>query len=465
MLCVPIVGPTRQDLKRQIAAAEATKGVHLLEFRADLWDELYYPHSILPVILTLRGKQPEAKRLLASSPAYIDLMHDTPLSFVEEIGREFPQVKRIISYHNYERTPEDLSVVLQQMRSLPAELYKIVCLATSSSDALRMVALSQKEPDLLAISMGERGQITRLLARPWSFAPLVCQEASALGQLTVEELYTIYGRDSLVEAPALYGLIGNPVTKSLSHLTHNRLMQKLGLSARYGKMVVDPEELPHFLRLAREVGWRGLSVTIPLKELVLPHLDEIDERARAIGAVNTILFSEGHLVGYNTDAAAALDAIESRFAVAGRRMVILGAGGAARAILYEAQQRGAEIVVLNRTAERAKSLAAERGIAYGTLDSLKQECLRGYDILVNATPDPMPVPEGQILPGSLVMETKTNPKMNPFLESAVARGCQIVYGYEMFVNQAVGQFALWFPGRAETAVMRRILEQEVVKHL
>ncbi len=465
MLCVPIVGPTRQEVERQIAAAEAAKGVQLLEFRADLWDEVYFPRSTLPVILTLRGKWNEARRFLASSPAYIDLMHDTPLTFVEEVGREFPRVKRIISYHNYEKTPENLSAALQQMRQLPAELYKVVCLANCSNDALRMVALSQNQPDLLAISMGERGQITRLLARPWSFAPLVSEEASALGQLTVEELHTIYGRDSLTETPTLYGLIGNPIAGSPSHLTHNRLMQQLGLTARYSKMVVDPQELPQFLELAKQVGWRGLSVTIPLKELVLPHLDQIDEKARAIGAVNTILFREGHLIGYNTDAAAALDAIESRLAVAGRRMVILGAGGAARAIVYEAQQRGADIVVLNRTVERAKSLAAERGVAYGDLESLQQECLHGYDILVNATPDPMPISAKQILPGSLVMETKIRPQMNPFLESAAQRGCQIVCGYEMFVNQAAEQFALWFPGCAATGALRRSLEQEVVKHL
>ncbi len=466
MICVPIVGPTQQEVTRQITAATA-EGAQLLEFRVDLWSGLFCPRELppLPVILTAGKKLEDIKRFFTFSPTYIDLTHDTPSAVVERVSREFPQAKRIVSYHNYEKTPEDLEAVLQQMRKLPAELYKMVCFANSSSDALRMVALSQKEPHLLAISMGERGQITRILAQPWTFAPLVREEASAPGQLTVQELKSIYGRDSLAMPPALYGLIGNPVESSLSHLTHNHLMQHLGLKARYCKMVVSLCELPHFLKLAKQVGWSGLSVTIPLKEAIVPLLDQLDEKARMIGSVNTVLFREGHATGYNTDAIGALDAIESRLAVHGKRMVVLGAGGAARAIVYEAKQRGADVVVLNRTLQRAKLLAEQWGLCFGELKALEQECHRGYDILVNATPDPIPVLAEQILPGSLVMETKNRPKINSFLENALKRDCQIICGYEMFVRQAVEQFALWFPGGATTNAMQQILMQETVKHL
>lgn len=406
----------------------------MIEFRFDLFESLDLAEVQRlrtkhgkPVIFTSRENE-QIWELAKLSPDYLDLDHRLHPSFVKKIATYFPHVKVILSYHNYEKTPDDLEGVLKMLKRTPAALYKICCHATASSDALRMVALSQKESQVIALCMGDKGILTRLLSTPWSYVAPSVDEKTADGQLTAEEcsLYNRQGKER-------YGLIGHNLAKRKSHLFHNRLMKELSLDALYLKIPLeDPEELPQFLSLCKKCELRGLSVTDPLKTHILSHLDIIDPQALTIGAVNTVVFRDQALFGFNTDGVAALDAIEKHGKVAGQKMTVVGAGGTGAAIAYEAHLRGAHVTLLNRTKERAQALAARFGIQSGGIEDLSSS-----DVLINTTPLKLPP------------------------TSSLSLDCDLLgsspFSLEMWVGQATRQYALWRPD-LNTLLIRKILE-------
>jgi 3-dehydroquinate dehydratase/shikimate dehydrogenase len=202
---------------------------------------------------------------------------------------------------------------------------------------------------------------------------------------------------------------------------------------------VKADELEEFLLNAQTFGIRGLSVTIPLKEKIVPFVDELDDATRQIGAVNTLLFKQGRIYGINTDGTGALDAIEKQVKVRGKKMVLIGAGGAARGIAFEAHRRGARIVILNRTLKRAADLATAVGGKAGGLGDVPFDA----DILVNCSPDPMPIDPIKIKSKTLVIDVVYSPRETAFLKEAESRGCNIVYGEEMYRNQAEEQLKFW----------------------
>ncbi|MFN0064985.1 MAG: type I 3-dehydroquinate dehydratase [Chlamydiales bacterium] len=382
---------------------EAAPG-EMLELRLD-----QIPHTLQelreltftkPVIFTLRSLE-NLEEYVALKPDYIDLPH--------HIAQPLPNL--LSSYHNFERTP-DLDSLLKQMRKTPARFYKIACQANSMDDAFRMLEFAEKQSDVLGISLGLHGKITRLFAKPWSY---VAHREARFGQY-------FYGKMPYLPKK-LYGLIGD-VTKSTSDQYHTKIP--------YLIMPITASELPRFMEQVKR-RFAGLSVTIPLKEEVMPYLDEIDQEAALIGAVNTIVNRDGLLVGYNTDGKGALDALGE---VQNKRITVIGAGGAAKAIVFEAVRRGAEVLILNRTAERAQELAAKWGCKAASLATHEP-----YDILVNTTSQTMPIAVEYIDPYTTVMDIQRVP--TKLVEEAKKRHCTIVEGQEMFVNQAKGQYALW----------------------
>ncbi len=485
MLCIPIIGPTLAKIESQVAQG-CCRG-DLLELRIDLFDDIdlkalkrLREAIAVPVIITLRkvdqggryrGSEEmrlrDIEQLADLLPEYLDLEYDVPPAFIDQIRREFPSIQLILSYHNFSLMPDDLEGVLHRMQRVARAIYKIACMAQSTNDALRMLLFVKEHPSVFGMAMGEVGQVSRILGpivgNPWGFAT-VNEEGSAPGQLSYEDLSQIYTVRRLNQKSAIYGLIGGSVALSLSDRTHNAVMRELEVNAVYVKMALRASELEEFFFLAKKIGFQGLSVTMPLKEAILPFLDEIEESAAEIGAVNTLVFREDKLIGYNTDGKGALDAIEERFLVAGKRVMVLGAGGAAKAIIYEAIKRGAYVTVLNRNLKRAEELAQKWPLKAATLESIAEEFQRGYDVLINATPDALPIDPCWIDPKSLVMESKTQPKMTSLLNHAEQLGCDLVFGYEMFVNQAVRQFELWFPGIGPSKV-RKILLCEALKRL
>ncbi len=430
MLCIPIVGPTLDLALEQILEAQACADI--LELRTDLFtfSELELLRSCLKLPYIVKGPT-----------------HGLSPTFVDGEGGE------ILSYHNFSHTPENLEEILQEMQKTPATYYKIATMAHSTLDSLRMLALMKAHPNLIGVCMGKKGEITRILGPvfgcPITYASLNPDWQSAPGQLTARELCETYRFRTLNSSTALYGLIGDPVDFSISHQSHNALLGRLGHNAVYVKMEIKKEELPEFFRLAKLLGFRGLSVTMPHKEQLLPFLNEYNP----LEAINTVHFYEGQVLGYNTDGKGALDALEERGFVQGKSLVILGAGGAAKAIAYEAKKRGTSVSILNRTEARALQLAKELEVKGGPL-SLLQEMQA--DIVINATPVGMPIDPAWLRGTELAMEIKTVPKETTFLKEAQKRGCACVFGYEMFINQAVGQFVIWGLGGSVAEIKKEI---------
>lgn len=256
---------------------------------------------------------------------------------------------------------------------------------------------------------------------------------------------------------ALLGLIGHPLDKSCSDRIHNAYCQTVGLPAYYGKASVTPNTLADFLEQAKVAGLTGLSVTMPLKEVILDYLDEIDPQAQSIGAVNTVLFKNGKAIGYNTDGIGAIKAIEQKLnqTLSGKRIVIIGAGGAAKAIAAESVKQGAHVTILNRTQAKAKQLATKLNCAYGPLTYLPEVLASGSDILVQATCVGMLrahslIPAPLLTSSTLVFDIIIQPAMTELLKNAQQQGCPILSGQAMWIHQALEQYKIWL---GDTAVL------------
>lgn len=479
MICAVISGPSIEEAKNQLLLAETDADI--VEWRLDHFANLDLQQlaplkrlTKLPSIFTLRAQRQGGKfqgtesarlhifeSMLVLNPSYVDLEFDVPLEFILRIRKDYPSIKIISSYHDFATMPEEQETLLSEMRQSNADLYKIAVKSSSTNDALKLLLFNRQHSEsLITVGMGEAGQITRILSpmcgNGLTYAKLDNTFGSAPGQLSISDL-NLYRYHALKPGTALLGLIGGNVERSFGHISHNAVMGDLGLDAVYIKMALKDGELKEFFELIKGLNVLGLSVTMPLKEIVFPFLDEIDPKAAAIGAVNTIHFKNGKAKGYNTDCLGAINALESVLSMKDKKMVVLGAGGAARAIAYEAKIRGVDVTILNRHPERALQLAEEFGCGGGGIEMLSQLCEQGYDILVNATPTPMPIEADDILSGSVVMDINNRPMMTPFLEAAKKRECRTVPGYMMFVEQAVQQFRIWFEGRLDKKRVKKII--------
>lgn len=478
LLCLSIIGPDLASVREQIAQAEKVGG--MVELRADLYDNisaeelaLIKKQCRLPVLLTLRSDKQggkfvgdEAERrvylrhLAAIQPELLDIELGTPRSDVAELRRLLPSTKIVLSYHDLSGMPEDLSLLLHQMQQTPADWYKIAATACSSIDALRMMSFTREVNrlggHLCGLCMGPYGEITRVLAPimgvPMTFACLNEQQSAAPGQISADVLHDVYFQQRLTSDSKVVALIGNPVNASKGYIVHNSVFKELSLPYVYVRMAMQPHELSEFFYLMRQLPFRGLSVTMPLKEAVIPFLDAVDGTAQAMGAVNTIIQDEGGLSGYNYDGMGALDAIEEvlEASVYGKSVVVLGAGGAAKAVAHEAKRRGAHVVIANRSHERAHELAHKLGTQAEPLERLPELLKSGPDVVAQMTSVGMlPDVEASLInrddlqPNTLVFEAISAPKETRLLREAKERGCRVVPGLKMWEGQAIHQQLRW----------------------
>jgi len=266
------------------------------------------------------------------------------------------------------------------------------------------------------------------------------------------------------------GIIGDPVEHSMSPAMQNAAFQELGLDYVYLPFRVGRDDLEKAIEGVRALGIVGLNVTIPHKVAVIPFLDKLDPLAEEIGAVNTIVNSGGSLAGYNTDATGFLQAlIERGIEPEGKKVVVLGAGGASRGICFILAQNGARLTLLNRTLERAQELA--RRVAGETGREVKAlalneanvtEALRTADILVNTTSagmspraDETPVPAKLLKKDLAVFDIVYNPVQTRLLREAEAAGARTINGVDMLVWQGVEAFSLWTGRDAPVEIMKR----------
>jgi 3-dehydroquinate dehydratase/shikimate dehydrogenase len=487
MLIAVIAEKNYLNAQQKIQAALLS--VDTIELRLDYFEQLDIAQIqqlrktfAIPIIFTLRKSsqgglfsQAEDQRLellekLAQlEPEFIDLEYDVPVEFVVKLKTQHPKIQLICSYHDFTQTPDNLAQLLDSVRHEAFSIYKIVTFAQSTLDCLRMLAFVKDRAGegtrLTGFCMGELGAPSRILGpivgNALHYACVDDGAEVAPGQLSLSTLINIYNFRALNSAAHIYALLGDPVAKSIGHVVHNQAFRQLNKNAVYVKLNLKSSELNDFFKLAKHLPFKGFSVTMPLKQAVMLYCDSIANDAKAMDSVNTLINRNGKYLGCNTDAKGAVDAIENKIAVANKKVVVIGAGGAARAIGYEAIQRGAQVIFLNRTAQKAHDLAeAMHCLGYG-FDELPK--IKNYDILINTTPigmagqsDDLPVPEDFLIPHSVVMDTVYNPIHTPLLNKAKTLNCTLVYGYEMFVNQAILQLQSWFAGFELTDEIKQI---------
>jgi 3-dehydroquinate dehydratase/shikimate dehydrogenase len=365
----------------------------------------------------------------------------------------------LISWHDFGHTPANLTAILNRLRRGAADAIKLAAQANSIGDSLRLLASARGHRRVIAVPMGELGLPGRILAvRAGSaLAYAAANAATAPGQLSLAELKRLYRADRLNPHTRVYGVIGDPVSHSLSPLMHNVAFQARGMNAVYLPFLV--RDLRDFLAAVAPLGIAGFSVTLPHKLSILRFLDGCDPLAAAIGAVNTVVVrGASELYGYNTDYVGVLRALERRLPLQGCRVLLYGAGGAARAVAFALAQAGAVVSVCARRRKQAQALArAVNG------EVVEQEKLRGefFDAVVNATPVGMHPHANQSplhpreLNCRLVFDLVYRPMKTKLLRLAERRGLETISGAEMFVAQGTAQWEIWTGVRAPEAAMRR----------
>jgi shikimate dehydrogenase len=259
----------------------------------------------------------------------------------------------------------------------------------------------------------------------------------------------------------IYGVVGFPLSQTLSPIMQNTAFEVTEINAIY--LAFETRDIEGCVKGMRSLGIKGMSVTLPYKSLVIPLLDQVDSLAKKIGAVNTIVNKDGHLVGYNTDAIGALKALEEKIELSGKTCLIIGAGGAARAIGFILKDNGVKVKIANRSPERGKELALSLACPFIFLDELGKSTA---DLLIHTTPVGMTpheyqcvVPEHILKKGMVVMDIIYNPIKTRLLTMARVRGCLTINGLGMFIHQGAEQFRLWTGIDPPISAMKRSVKE------
>lgn len=462
-LYAPIVGPSFEKAITQVFSA-INHGCGI-ELRLDLLtaltsEELFYllaQPSLTPIIAVRSERQgglfkADAVALLALLKPFLnrrelicDIEWEIYRDLLPALKAEFPKVKWLLSHHQFGSFPANLKALFKQMQKTEAHYYKLALETRLSTEALELLLLQKENPDqLIAIPMGERGSFARILTPIFSNLLTICSldefSKTAKGQLTISELIEVYRTRKMDKQTKIYCLIGNPTHLSRSHKTHNALFERFGLNAIYIKIDIEPAELDAFLFLAKQLPIEGMSVTMPLKELLVTKVNELDVKAKEIGAINTLVKTSKGYCGYNTDAIGARRALEEELGdLSHKRVILIGTGGAARAIAFELHAAGCLLTIFSRDCARAEKLAQEVGCDKNSIEA--------YDLVIHASnygPDePLTLLLDKLCSNGCLMECISVPTETHFTQEAKKRGMQIVYGKEMFIEQAVEQFYLW----------------------
>lgn len=485
MICAVIKGPSKEEIKAQLELAKLD--ADLIELRIDHFDAIDLDFLLelrtlffIPMIFTLRSqsqggnyKKTESERrkeiedLANLEPEYFDLESDLPETFIQNIKHNHPKIKIILSYHNFKETP-DLEKIYNQMAQIKADYYKIAVMAHSSLDTLRLLKWVREKDNVIALAMGAEGEISRILAPiygiPWTYAFIEQKQQTAEGQASVQLLRDRYNYHHLSPKTAVYALIGDPVDLSISDITHNQLFNYCSWDAIYIKIKIKIAEVKEFVKLAKNLNIKGISITMPLKEVIIPYLDEVEKDGKEIGAINTLILEKGVYKGFNTDGKGVIEAIEHVKPLLGMEISIIGAGGAAKAIAFEAINKGAMVTIINRDKDKAIQISKKWDCKALGLEEAKTMGIT-YDLLINSTPLDTPDLIPFIQPHKILMEVKTRPKETLFLREGAKKECVLIYGYQMFVGQAIGQFKRWFSNKTFCEDWEAWFEEQVIKLL
>jgi len=437
-----------QIVDLELESAEEAKPAQLAAFRASL---------------TAGRKAAPAPPPTARSKS----AQSAPMSASEETERR-PHAL-LISFHDYSQTVH-LEKIAKRIEAFQPDFVKIVSTARSLADNLAILRLLEDRSaahQIVAIAMGEEGIVSRILGPraggAFTFAAPVEGTATAPGQINARTLRELYRVDQLDAATRIFGVAGNPISHSLSPLMHNLAFRKEGINAVF--LPLKARSLDDLLTLIRDLPLSGVAITMPLKCEVLPHLANMDPYTQRTGACNTLRTgADGKLYGFNTDVSGIVYPIEKRIKLAGARVAVLGAGGAARAAVFGLVDAGAEVFIVNRTHETAQALARKAKAKAMRPEKFARE---SFDVLINTTPCGMrgvkpslPINKDS-LNAKLVFDLVYNPIETPLIKLAQSLGIPTISGLEMFVQQGVRQFEIWTGRAAPEADMMRTVRHSL----
>ncbi len=387
---------------------------------------------------------------------------------------------RILSFHDLDKVPSDLEIICDQLFSINADITKIAVATGEPADAIPVWKLLSRaqaaNKKIIPIAMGEAGKWTRILGLAhgayMTYASLEAGGETAPGQITAKDSTEIYRVKELDLETKVYGVIGDPVSQSLSPFMHNLAFVTASVNAVFMPLLV--KDLDEFMRrMVRletrevELNFGGFSVTMPHKQTIMRHLDEIVPIAEKIGAVNTVKVDGEKLIGYNTDAGGFIEPLKQHFGeLSGARVAILGAGGAARACVYALNQENAYITVFARDREKATVFGDEFNVEVQAIDGAK---LCGFDIVVNATPMGMKgslenkshFTAEQLNGVKFVYDLVTHSDDTPIIREAKKAGIPSIGGLEMLVAQGAKQFEIWTEQAAPIEKMREAVTARI----
>ena len=504
-VCVALRGDTVAELLHR--AQDALAESQFLEFRLDSVDnparaiapiaEFLATHKEVAAIATCRrqaygggfsGSLHQELKILADAAQAGCALVDLEIESAEQSSAKELEVLRdldadlLISFHDFKGSVDPEAIFTRIQRFSP-DFIKVVSTAHTLTDSLKLLRwIKQRsaEAQVVGIAMGESGIPSRILSlragSAFTFAASSEGTETAPGQMTARTLKDLYRIDQLDQATRIYGVAGNPIAHSLSPLMQNSAFHRERVNAVY--LPLKTESAEDLVTLARQLPLSGISVTMPLKQKVLAHLANVDPLTARLGACNTIRTgADGKLYGFNTDVAGIVRPLEKRMSLRGARVLILGAGGAARAAVFGLVEKGAHVSIWSRKEVSAKELAASATapsdksllLNWGSATTITRQQIAAseFDVLINATPcgmhgnsHPLPL-ETKEWKARLVFDLVYNPLDTPLLQAARARGAHTIQGIEMFVYQGARQFEIWTGKPAPESEMMRVVEHEL----
>jgi 3-dehydroquinate dehydratase / shikimate dehydrogenase len=487
-VCVAIIGSTAAEMLEKASAA--VKETTFLEFRLDYLDKpllalpklkhFFADNTAATGIATCR-RQANGGKFSGTVAAEVEILSkaaaagfhliDLELESVESLKKGELQKLRdegaalIISHHDFSST-KDLDGIYERIAPFQPDFIKIVPTAKTLTDNVTLIRFLERMTDnsnIIGICMGDAGIISRVLGvragSAFTFAAATAGEETGPGQIAARTLIETYRIDQVDTATKVYGVAGNPIKSSLSPVMMNTAFRRETVNAVY--LALQATKIADLLKLVQEIPIQGLSVTMPLKQEIMAHLEKTDPLSAKIGACNTVLRAQdGKLYGFNTDVAGIIGPLEKRMSLRGAKALVLGAGGAARAAVFGLRDKGAEVFILNRTPETAAKLAKQAGAK-----TIKKEAVAktAFDVIINATPIGMTGQKGaQLLEAKdlntkLVFDLVYNPVETPLLRAARQQNIPIITGVEMFVHQGARQFEIWTGKPAPEEEMLRVV--------
>src|SRR5277367_3907258 len=486
-VCVAIIGATPAEMLEKATAV--VKETPFLEFRLDYLEKplLALPklkhflndNTAVTAIATCRraanggkfsGNLAAEMEILSKAATSGFHIVDLELESAESLKKGELQKLRdtgvalIISHHDFAAT-KDLDGIYKRIEPFQPDFIKIVPTAKTLTDnvtLMRFIERMDEHSNIVGICMGDAGIISRVLGlragSAFTFAAATAGEETGPGQIAARTLIETYRIDQVDAATKVYGVAGNPIRSSLSPVMMNAAFRRETVNAVY--LALQASKLSDLLKLTDAIPIQGLSITMPLKQEIMAHLEHTDPLSAKIGACNTVLRQEGKLYGFNTDVAGITGPLEKRLSLRGAKVLVLGAGGAARAAVFGCRDKGAEVFILNRTPETAQKLARQSGAKTIKKDAVAKTA---WDVIINATPIGMTgikanqLLEAKDLNTKLVFDLVYNPLETPLLRMARQKGIPIITGIEMFVQQGARQFEIFTGKPAPEEEMLRVV--------